>query len=36
MSEERDFLDFLEDIVEAMGEAESFIEGFSFEKYRAI
>ena len=33
MSEERDFLDFLEDIIDAMDEAESFVEGMALDDF---
>lgn len=33
MSEERDFLDFLEDIIDAMDEAESFVEGMTLDDF---
>jgi len=33
MSKGRDFLDFLEDISDAMDEAESFVEGITFEDF---
>ena len=33
MSEERDFLDFLEDIINAMDEAESFVEGMTLDDF---
>ena len=33
MSEERDYLDFLEDIIDAMDEAESFVDGMTFDDF---
>lgn len=30
----RDFEDYLKDILEAMGKAQQFVENFSYEKFR--
>lgn len=32
----RDFEDYLKDILEAMGKAQQFVENFSYEKFRRI
>ncbi|MBW6470674.1 MAG: DUF86 domain-containing protein [Methanosarcinaceae archaeon] len=33
MSEDRDYLDFLEDLISAMDEAESFVDGMTFDDF---